>query len=106
MANLEYAVLICKELELIAPNFGIHIGLTGGCLYKESDRKDLDIILYRIRQVETPDLEDFYAYLVSLGWQMAKLHGWVQKMVTPDGTSVDFFYPELTPTEEEEEYFG
>ena len=38
--NLTTAVAACTILEQIAPNFGMHIGLTGGCLYKDGDRKE------------------------------------------------------------------
>lgn len=104
--NLETALIYCRQLEQHAPTFGLHIGLTGGCLYKDGDRKDLDIILYRIRQEPEPNLEDFYLILEEMGWEMGKNHGWVQKMKTPVGDNVDFFYPERTQTEDEEEYRG
>ncbi len=39
---------ICKEIEAFCPFYGFHVLLTGGCLYKEGPRKDLDIGFYRI----------------------------------------------------------
>ncbi len=44
------AIELCVKLHAIAPNFGAHIGLTGGALYKAGERKDCDILIYRIRQ--------------------------------------------------------
>lgn len=47
----EEAIQLCRLLEALAPTFGCHVALTGGCLYKDGERKDCDILLYRIRQV-------------------------------------------------------
>lgn len=102
--NREEAVYQCVQLEQHSPRFGLHVALTGGCLYKEGDRKDCDVVLYRIRQIETPDLEGFFFELEKLGWTWGKSHGWVQKMVSPSGQNFDFFYPERTPEEDEEGY--
>ena len=92
--NLEKAVYQCAQLEKISTKYAFHIGLTGGCLYKNFNRKDCDIILYRIRQNHNPDLGGFFKELVSYGWSMEKHHGWVQKMKSPAGDDFDFFYPE------------
>ena len=53
-ATLEDAVKLCRILEKILPKFGAHIALTGGCLYKDGPRKDIDLVVYRIRDYETP----------------------------------------------------
>ena len=50
--DLVSAVDLCKQVESIAPDYGCHVALTGGCLYKEGPRKDLDLLFYRIRQVQ------------------------------------------------------
>lgn len=44
--NIEKAITLCRELEAIVRPFGWHVGLTGGCLYKDGDRKDVDVIVY------------------------------------------------------------
>ena len=44
--NLTRAIEICRELEPIFAGFGHHVGLTGGCLYKDGERKDADLIVY------------------------------------------------------------
>jgi len=43
-ASLEDAILLCKAIENKCPDFGYHVALTGGCLYKYGDRKDIDIM--------------------------------------------------------------
>jgi hypothetical protein len=40
------ALDLVKKIEAFAPNYGYHVGLTGGILYKEGERKDIDIIFY------------------------------------------------------------
>lgn len=55
----ERALAGCRELEPIIASMGMHIGLTGGCLYKHGPRKDMDIILYRHHGAELPTFEHF-----------------------------------------------
>lgn len=51
------AVALCRRLSDIAPSFGAHVALTGGTLYKEGYRKDVDVLFYRIRQVDRIDVD-------------------------------------------------
>lgn len=44
--NMKAAIILCRTLEPLFQKFGYHVGLTGGCLYKEGERKDVDIIVY------------------------------------------------------------
>ncbi|EMI7294499.1 hypothetical protein V6959_000504 [Vibrio parahaemolyticus] len=37
---------LAKVLEPRVSRYGLHVGLTGGCLYKEGQCKDLDMVLY------------------------------------------------------------
>src|SRR3546814_21088535 len=53
--TLEDAVALCRKIEKIAPEYGAHVALTGGTLYKDGPRKDVDPIFYRIRQVKEID---------------------------------------------------
>ncbi len=39
----EEAIELCRIIEDICPQAGCHVALTGGCLYKDGERKDLDI---------------------------------------------------------------
>ena len=50
------AIALCKDLEAFAPEYGCHVALTGGLLYKDGPRKDVDIVLYRVRQVSEIDM--------------------------------------------------
>lgn len=53
------AIALCVEIERFAPLCGCHVALIGGCLYKIGNRKDCDIILYRIRQATKINYEGF-----------------------------------------------
>lgn len=91
--TLEEAVALCVLIEGICPKFGCHIGLTGGTLYKPGERKDCDIIFYRIRQVERIDLEGLWKALDEVGIQEVSGFGWCHK-ATYQGKSIDIFFPE------------
>lgn len=53
--RLSDGVYFAQLIESVCPQYGYHVALTGGCLYKDGYRKDIDLIIYRIRQVEKPD---------------------------------------------------
>jgi hypothetical protein len=91
--TLQAAVGICKEIESGCPRFGCHVALTGGTLYKEGGRKDLDLLFYRIRQVEDIDYDGLFLFLVSIGFSKPKGFGWIFKSKV-DGINVDLFFPE------------
>jgi len=67
MAQYKEATLICRLIESIAPNYGCHVALTGGTLYKSGDRKDVDILFYRIRQVDKIDYDGLFKGLEEIG---------------------------------------
>lgn len=89
------AIELCRKLEAFAPEFGYHVALTGGLLYKDGERKDCDIVLYRIRQVDLESLEwpDFEAALLASGFDNFKHHGFCCK-ATFIGKPVDLLFPE------------
>lgn len=87
------AIELCIALEAIAPQFGAHIGLTGGCLYKEGERKDCDILIYRIRQAEEIDADGFFKAIQDIGVEKKSGFGWCHKAEW-QGLSIDFFLPE------------
>ena len=89
----EEAIQLCRLLEALAPTFGCHVALTGGCLYKDGERKDCDILLYRIRQVSAIDTEGLFAALSLIGFEGIAGFGWVFK-AKYKGKSVDLFFPE------------
>lgn len=46
MSNLKLAIELCTKLYNKLEPHGIFPALTGGTLYKEGERKDIDIVLY------------------------------------------------------------
>lgn len=95
------AIDLCVKLEAIAPAYGFHVALTGGTLYKatEGPRKDIDIILYRIRQMRGQDpeldLQGFLTAIESIGIQRSKEFGWCRKCIYNHTQAIDFLLPEL-----------
>jgi hypothetical protein len=96
------AIALCREIEKIAPDFGAHVALTGGTLYRDGERKDVDILFYRIRQVKEIDKPRLLRALKErLGIQITKRHGWVQKALY-QGKPIDFFFPDHVDSERDE----
>jgi hypothetical protein len=86
------AIELCRLLEDVAPSYGAHVALTGGTLYKRGNRRDVDIMFYRIRQKETVDETGLLKRLVDNGFSLRGRYGWVQK-ATYKGKDVDLFFP-------------
>jgi hypothetical protein len=93
MWTQEQAIHLCRQIEVIAPQFGCHVALTGGTLYKIGERKDADILFYRIRQVPQIDIDGLMNALTTIGVVLGNIHGWVRK-ATYEGRNIDFFFPE------------
>jgi len=91
--NTGLAIELCKRIEGMCPKFGCHVALTGGLLYREGERKDCDLIFYRIRQKDL-DLKGLLAALETYGLTFVEQKGWCYKF-THDGRSVDVLIPEL-----------
>lgn len=90
------AVALCALVETFAPECGCHVALTGGTLYKFGPRKDVDLLFYRIRQVERINYELLFKKLHDVaGVRVLASHGWVSK-ADRDGVNVDLFFPEDT----------
>ena len=92
------AIGLCRQIEQIAPAFGLHVALTGGLLYKDGPRKDADILLYRVRKVGPADIDWvglFDALRDKLNIQHYPTHdyGWCKK-ATWQGRAIDFFNPD------------
>lgn len=47
MWTIDEAVELAKLVEDVIPQYGYHVALTGGLLYKDGPRKDCDLVLYR-----------------------------------------------------------
>jgi hypothetical protein len=101
------AIQLCKEIEAIAPKYGAHVALTGGCLYKEGARKDVDIMFYRIRQVAKIDRENLFIELTKLGLFVVRGFDWCYKAkYMPFDANVDLFFPEHDPDHATADYTG
>jgi hypothetical protein len=89
------AIVFCTLVEEIAPAYGCHVALTGGCLYKRLDRKDLDVVLYRIRQKDTIERTKLFEALSSklALYDVKHINGWITKAKWAN-RSIDFFFPE------------
>ena len=93
--NQAEAIKLCREVERVYPDFGCHVALTGGCLYKDGSRKDLDLLFYRIRQAAAIDIEGLFAALAVLGIERVGGGGWVIKATWRGHASIDCFFPEV-----------
>lgn len=87
------AIDICRKIEAICPQYGCHVALTGGTLYKDGGRKDCDILFYRIRQVPEIDMDGLVDGLDKIGVEFSKNFGWCVKF-TCEGKNIDAFFPE------------
>ena len=88
------AHMLCAQLYRVLEPHGYYPALTGGLLYKEGDRKDIDIIIYRNRQkvqsFETVDIADL---LAEVNLNITASFGFVTKAEW-FGNVVDIFNPE------------
>lgn len=93
--NQAQAIYLCQLIENICPEFGCHVALTGGCLYKEGQRKDVDIMFYRTRQCPKIDVTGLFEALEThLGIErITHRDQWCIK-AKYSGISIDFFFPE------------
>jgi hypothetical protein len=91
--TLEEAVALCRAIEAVAPAYGCHVALTGGVLYKDGPRKDLDLLFYRVRQVVLVDQEGLFVALSGLGVVVVRGRSWCFKAVH-GGRTIDMFFPE------------
>lgn len=87
------AMGLCRQIEAISPNFGCHVALTGGLLYKDGPRKDCDVLFYRIRQVDAIDIDGLFTALEAIGIVRERGFGWCIK-VNWNGKPMDCFFPE------------
>jgi hypothetical protein len=96
MTIREDANKLCKLLYHELSLIGFYPALTGGVLYKKGVRKDIDIIVYRNRQlVEDFELKDIESTLEKVGMIEFKHYGFVTKCLWM-GYSVDLLNPETS----------
>jgi len=98
MWTQQQAVDLCRQIEAICPDYGCHVALTGGTLYKDGPRKDLDILFYRIRQVEAIDEQGLFEALQTIGVTKVSGFGWCHKAEF-EGRAINCFFPESAGSE-------
>jgi len=89
----EQAIELCRKIEVIAPKYGCHVALTGGTLYHFGERKDADILFYRIRQIAYIDVDGLMLALSEIGIEAIRDYGWCYKAAYGE-QPIDFFFPE------------
>ena len=106
LATQLYAIHLCRLAERIAPRFGFHTALTGGCLYKDGERKDIDILFYKHSDEKTlSNKEGLLAALKDeLMFEIGKDYGRVVK-AKQTGVVVDLLFPGFEGQYREEEKF-
>jgi hypothetical protein len=90
------AIEFAKILEGIAPEFGCHVALTGGCLYGDGERKDADFVFYRIRQEARIKIAGLFSKLAQMNVTVLGDYGFVVKANwgPAPGKHIDFLFPE------------
>lgn len=88
------AIDLASIFEQFAPNYGCHVALTGGCLYKRGERKDCDLVFYRIRQVEEINIGGLFDALAKHGVELVGDYGFCKKC-TWMGRTLDLLFPEF-----------
>ena len=99
----EEAVALCKTVEEHCPEAGYHVALTGGCLYKDGPRADLDLVFYRIRHSK-PNTQKLLFILSSIGFDHITGGGWRYVGYIND-KKVDLLFPE-SPASPDDDYPG
>ncbi len=96
MVNQNKGIELRKSLyDALEPN-GYFPALTGGLLYKQGERKDIDIVIYRHRQRHSDfDMPDIFDILEDCGLSDFECFGFVTKAKWGSVT-VDLFNPEHT----------
>ena len=89
--NTIEAIDLCRRIETVCPLAGCHVALTGGTLYKEGPRKDLDILFYRIRQEKQIKMDILWNLLEALNIKKSSGFGWCYKAKFGDKTSTSSF---------------
>lgn len=87
------AVNLCVLIESICVEYGCHVALTGGTLYKHGERKDCDVLFYRIRQIPEINIDGLFAALRDAGIDRVSGQGWCHKAIY-QGKGIDMFFPE------------
>jgi len=86
------AIRLCTTIEHCCPQAGCHVAMTGGCLYKDGPRGDLDLVFYSIRHLRL-DVQKLMEILQSIGFDHITGGGWRYVGYIYD-KKVDLLFPE------------
>ena len=104
--TLDEAQKLCILVENAVRPANAHVALTGGVLYKDGARKDLDLLFYGVRQTYGVDPAILLPALEKLGFEIGEQYGWVTKAYY-QSKPVDLFFPELyPPSPEQTNHYG
>ena len=93
--HLEAAISLCKDLYDVLSPEGYFVALTGGTLYKEGERKDIDLIIYRHRVNALFEINELEPLLEKVGLHDFRYFGFVTKCKWGN-TEVDILHPETS----------
>ena len=94
--QLEKAVDACKVIFNAISSSGFYPALTGGSLYRDGPRKDVDIVIFRNRQnVDSFEISDIEQHLAEVGFSEFSHFGFVTKCKYKD-LKIDLFNPETS----------
>lgn len=94
LATKKDGIELCSIIYPHLKDVGFFPALTGGLLYKDGPRKDIDIVIYRHRQqVAEFELKELEGLLSELGLYHFDHYGFVSKCKWK-GFTVDLFNPE------------
>lgn len=103
-ATIEDGIKLCKLLRMILLPHGFYPALTGGLLYKNGERKDIDIVIYRNRQkIKEFEITDLTPLLDKIGLNIISTYGFCTKCKWK-GFIVDVLNPETQSDLPEGEY--
>lgn len=93
MADINKGIELCKLLHEKLKGAGFFPALTGGLLYKNGERKDIDIVIYRHREQVKFEMNQIEHLLSDCGLTDFIFYGFVTKAKW-QGITVDLFNPE------------
>lgn len=103
--SLARGVDLARVAEKVAPACGFHVALTGGSLYKDGQRKDVDLLFYETRRnsrdMDKPEADygELFLALIGAGFRLVRDCGFVVKARHGSrgnykGTAVDILLPD------------
>tara|TARA_R110002126_G_scaffold92186_2_gene218951 strand:- start:11098 stop:11484 length:387 start_codon:yes stop_codon:yes gene_type:complete len=90
-------IVLCQRFNTFL-NKKYFVALTGGLIFQQGERKDIDIIIYRNRETDKFEMLDIQDILIEFGFIDIRFYGFVTKCKW-QGYDVDIMHPEATTGE-------